>query len=85
MVPDNIWWMALKESCAQQNLEPNWEIFPMATDSRYIRQLNIPAFGFSPIVHTENLMHDHNEYLPVDVFLQGIDYMKQLIIDLANV
>merc|ERR1712137_360405 len=79
MVPDNVWWMTLTECCKNQQLSTSWEIFPMATDSRYLRQLNIPAFGFSPINNTKNLMHDHNEYIPVDVFIKGVDIMENII------
>lgn len=38
-----------------------------ATDSRYLRQVGIPAFGFSPINQTPILLHDHNEFLSAKV------------------
>ncbi len=38
-----------------------------ATDSRYLRQVGIPAFGFSPINRTPILLHDHNEFLSAKV------------------
>lgn len=85
MVPENLWWQSLVKSCESANISTKWEIFPMATDSRYIRFKNIPAFGFSPMINTKNLMHDHNEYIPVEVFLAGIDILQNLIIDLAQV
>jgi aminoacylase len=40
-------------------LEP--QIFPAATDSRYLRQLGVPALGFSPMRHTPVLLHDNDE------------------------
>eukprot|EP00850_Spirogloea_muscicola_P014960 SM000111S18783 [mRNA] locus=s111:91567:99835:- [translate_table: standard] len=41
------------------------EIFPAATDSRYLRYLGTPAVGFSPMRRTPVLLHDHNEVLIV--------------------
>lgn len=63
-------------------LEP--EIFPAATDSRYLRQLKLPALGFSPIRNTPILLHDHNEYLHEDVFLEGIEVMVAVIRALSS-
>lgn len=39
----------------------------LATDSRYLRQVGIPAFGFSPMNRTPILLHDHNEFLSAKV------------------
>jgi len=84
MTTDNEWWKAVQASCDAAGIETDWQIFPMATDSRYLRQANIPAFGISPLSGTTNLMHDHNEYVARDVFLAGITTMKQIVIDLAS-
>lgn len=54
-------------------------IAPGGTDSRYIRALGIPALGFTPINHTKIRLHDHNEYLGAEVFLKGIQIMKNVI------
>ncbi|CAE7880123.1 acy1 [Symbiodinium sp. KB8] len=37
-------------------------LFPAATDSRFLR----------PMKNTPVLLHDHDEFIPVDVFLEGI-------------
>jgi len=81
---DNIWWSRFKESCAKLNMKLNTEIFPAATDSRFIRILGIPAFGFSPINNTPILLHDHNEFLNDKIFLRGIEIYETIITDLAN-
>jgi aminoacylase len=60
------------------------QIFPAATDSRFIRNKNIPAFGFSPMVFTPTLLHDHNEFLNEQVFLKGIEIFVSMITDLAT-
>lgn len=58
-------------------------IFPAATDARYLRSAGIPSFGFSPIDKSPDLLHKHNEYLPVDTYLRGIQIYKNIIKELA--
>ncbi|BAT79156.1 hypothetical protein VIGAN_02198000 [Vigna angularis var. angularis] len=41
------------------------EVFPAATDSRYFRDLELSAIGFSPMANTPLLLHDHNEVIPL--------------------
>lgn len=59
-------------------------MFPAATDSRFLRQLGIPALGFSPMNNTEILLHEHNESLHRDVFLKGIDVYTTILQDLFS-
>ncbi|PXF40602.1 Aminoacylase-1 [Gracilariopsis chorda] len=59
-------------------------IFPAATDSRYIRKKGIPCFGFSPINRSPDLLHKHNEYLPVDTYMRGIRIYENLIQELGD-
>ena len=61
------------------------QIFPAGTDSRYLRELGIPAIGFSPMNNTPILLHDHNEFLNETVFLKGIDIFEDIIENVANV
>ncbi|KAM9814171.1 aminoacylase-1-like [Neosynchiropus ocellatus] len=79
------WWRAFSETCKSMNISLQKEIFPAATDSRFIRALSIPAIGFSPMNRTPILLHNHNEYLNEQVFLRGIDVYAELIPALANV
>lgn len=60
------------------------QIFPGGTDSRYVRQLGIPALGFSPINNTPVLLHDNDEYLGKSTFLKGIEIYCDVIPALAN-
>lgn len=60
-------------------------IFPAATDSRYVRRVGLPAFGFSPMRRTPSLLHDHNEYLERSVYLEGVGIMTSLVHQLASV
>jgi aminoacylase len=65
-------------------IEHRVEIFPGATDSRYIRDAGIPAYGLSPFNNTPILLHDHNEYLHKDVFLKGVEIYEKLIAKLSS-
>jgi len=82
---DNKWWGIFKHSLEQMGCKLDPQIFPAATDSRYLRDKGIPAFGFSPMNHTPILLHDHNEFLNEKIYLKGIDIFCGLISALANV
>lgn len=58
----NLWWLLLEEAIKKADGKVGKpEIFPAATDSRYFRNLGLPAIGFSPMANTPLLLHDHNE------------------------
>ncbi|KAF5287544.1 hypothetical protein FQR65_LT12215 [Abscondita terminalis] len=80
----NYYWRAFKNTFDELGLKMKKEIFPAATDCRYLRALGISALGYSPICDTPVLLHDHDEYLNVDVFLKGIGIYVKLITALAN-
>ncbi|XP_063147990.1 aminoacylase-1 [Candoia aspera] len=79
------WWKAFSDTCKDMNMKLKCEIFPAATDSRYIRAAGHPAIGFSPMNYTPVLLHDHNEFLNEQVFLRGIEIYARLIPALAGV
>ncbi|XP_071484288.1 aminoacylase-1-like isoform X2 [Diadema antillarum] len=81
----NAWWQAFKKACDEEKVELQIEIFPAGTDSRFIREKGIPCLGFSPMNHTEILLHDHNERLNENVFLRGISIYESIIPAVANV
>lgn len=60
-------------------------VFPAGTDSVYMRAIGVPALGFSPINGTPELLHDHNEYLNIDIFLEGIALYQKIIEKISNV
>uniref|UniRef100_A0A8C9ZMZ5 N-acyl-aliphatic-L-amino acid amidohydrolase n=1 Tax=Sander lucioperca TaxID=283035 RepID=A0A8C9ZMZ5_SANLU len=76
---------AFSAACKAMNITLEKEIFPAATDSRFIRAVGIPAIGFSPMNRTPILLHDHNEYLNEHVFLKGISVFERLISALTSV
>jgi len=73
------WWSVLKITLEEVNVQYAAEIFPGATDSRFIRLAGIPAYGISPIRLTDVLLHDNNEYLNEKIFIEGITFYYKLI------
>ncbi|CAL8088927.1 unnamed protein product [Orchesella dallaii] len=80
----NVWWTVFKGVTDELNLKINKKIFPAATDIRFVRQLGIPAFGFSPMNNTPVLLHDHDEYLNEAVYLRGVEIYTALLEKIIN-
>ncbi|XP_058978503.1 aminoacylase-1B-like [Musca domestica] len=80
----NPFWVAFKAAADELTLKVKPQIFTGGTDSRYIRQVGIPALGFSPMNNTPVLLHDHDEFLQADVYLRGIEIYTKIIENLAN-
>uniref|UniRef100_A0A2K5PJ67 Aminoacylase-1 n=1 Tax=Cebus imitator TaxID=2715852 RepID=A0A2K5PJ67_CEBIM len=81
----NPWWAAFSRVCKDMNLTVEPEIHTVATDSRYLRAVGVPALGFSPMNRTPVLLHDHDERLHEAVFLRGVDIYTRLLPALASV
>jgi len=81
---ENIWWTTMKSTLEKLDLKFDPQIFPAATDSRFIRNKGIPAFGFSPMNNTPILLHDNNEFINEQIFLKGIDIFVHLVQALGN-
>ncbi len=64
------------------NLIP--EIFPAATDSRFLRALGYKAFGFSPMRNIAIMLHENDEYIEESVYLEGCHVYVTLIHALAS-
>jgi len=80
----NPWWGIFSEAIhsldfdgVQVSIEK--EVFPAATDSRFLRAMGIPCFGFSPMRNCPILLHEHDEYLPKRTFVEGIRIYEQVI------
>ena len=84
---DGLWWDAFTSALALTGiaLHPP-SIYPAATDSRWIRLAlpDVPCFGFSPMRRTPVLLHDHDEFVPVASFLEGISVYETLLTRLAG-
>ncbi|PWA50251.1 N-acyl-L-amino-acid amidohydrolase [Artemisia annua] len=79
----NPWWAVLKNAIEVSGGELSKpEMLASTTDAKYLRQLGIPALGFSPMKNTPILLHDHNEYLKDTVVFgrnKGIRVHHQII------
>lgn len=75
---DNEWWKVFRGACDQLGVRLETEIFPAATDSRFLRKVGVPALGFSPMNNSPVLLHEHNESLHKDIFLRGIDVYEAI-------
>ncbi|KAG5898148.1 hypothetical protein JTB14_034004 [Gonioctena quinquepunctata] len=81
----NPFWVAFKKATDELGLKLKPQIFPGGTDSRYIREVGLPAIGFSPMNNTPILLHDHDEFLNKTTFLKGIEYYLRILTNVANV
>ena len=77
---------ALRTAAARQSARLDPIIFPMSTDSRYVRHRGIPAFGLTALdgVRSGPLLHQHDENVPLDAFERGIRLFQAVIDQLAN-
>ncbi|XP_041971985.1 aminoacylase-1-like [Aricia agestis] len=80
----NQYWVAIKDAANDLGLKILPIVCPATSDMIYVRSLGIPALGFAPKIRTINRLHDHDEYLPVPVFLQGIDIYVAILMRIAN-
>lgn len=59
-------------------------ICPASTDSRYIRSKGIQVLGFLPLNNVPILAHSHDEYMPVESYLRGVEVTKHVLESLGN-
>ncbi|XP_054729612.1 aminoacylase-1-like [Anastrepha obliqua] len=80
----NPFWIAFGKATSDLSLKIQPLVLPAGSDSTYIREIGIPALGFSPINNTPVLLHDHDEFLQADVYLKGIEIYNKIISAIAN-
>lgn len=80
----NPWYGVFSGAMETMGLKVNPEVFPAATDSRFLRALGIRALGFSPMRDTEVMLHENDEYIPESTFVEGISVYVGLIEALAS-
>lgn len=85
LTPSNKQWLALQKVALKHAVALDPEIFPAATDSRFLRLAGIPAFGISAIKNTPVLLHDHDEFLEESTLVNGIPFYVDLVKALANI
>eukprot|EP00924_Labyrinthula_sp_SR-Ha-C_P015398 maker-scaffold_71-snap-gene-0.3-mRNA-1 protein AED:0.01 eAED:0.01 QI:149/1/1/1/0.5/0.66/3/519/432 len=77
-------WKEFNSVCKQIGVDIDPQIFPAGTDSRFLREAGVQAFGFSPIRKEEILLHEHNEYISRKTFLEGVVVYSHLFQKLGN-
>jgi aminoacylase len=80
----NPWYAVFCDTLATLGIELVPQVFPAATDSRFLRALGIRALGFSPMRNTEILLHENDEYILETNYLEGIGVYFELIQALAS-
>lgn len=75
----NPWFEVFESAMERMGHKVVPQVFPAATDSRFLRELGIRAFGFSPMRNTEIMLHENDEYLEESVFVEGIEVYVRLI------
>lgn len=76
---ENPWYEVFQQAIAGLGMKMEAQVFPAATDSRFLRALGIRAFGFSPMRQTEIMLHENDEYILESTFLEGISVYINLI------
>jgi aminoacylase len=81
----NPWWGLIAQCLSSEHdITAVPMVFPAATDSRFLREMGIKAFGFSPMRRSPILLHEHDEYLDEAVFLEGCSVYVSLITRLSS-
>lgn len=80
----NPWYKVFSDTFGDLDIELDPQVFPAATDSRFLRALGIRALGFSPMRKTEIMLHENDEYVLEENFLEGIGIYVRLIEDLGK-
>ena len=80
----NPWYASFCDALEQMGYKVSPQVFPAATDSRFLRALGIRALGFSPMRNTEIMLHEHDEYILESNFLEGIEVYVGLIRSLGS-
>ena len=84
-LPSGPWWNLFTETLLNEcKISTSAQVFPAATDSRFLRALGVRAFGFSPMKNSPILLHEHDEYLEEAVFLEGCEVYVVLLKALSS-
>ncbi|CAH2047488.1 unnamed protein product, partial [Iphiclides podalirius] len=80
----NPYWVAFKAAADKLGISLAARTFPGGTDSRYVRAAGAKALGFTPVNRTASALHEHDESLPVEQFLRGIEIYESILPAVAN-
>lgn len=81
---NDCFWREIRCALEESGVDYEIKVFPGGTDSRFYRAQGLPAYGISPFRNTPILLHDHNEFLNSNVFLEGIQFYVRLLEKVGN-
>lgn len=81
---DSPFWRAFTQGLAEsRGQSPGPAVYPgvffAATDARFVREVDIPSIGFSPMELMPVLLHKHDEFITVDGYLTGIKTYESIL------
>ncbi|XP_038214591.1 uncharacterized protein LOC119834323 [Zerene cesonia] len=81
----NPYWLAIQDAAMELNIKIQPVVCPATSDMLVLRKLGIPALGFAPNVNMAVRMHNNDEYMPIETFLNGISIITTIVHKLGNV
>jgi len=81
----NPWYQHFVDGVGLSGVKVVPEVFPAATDSRFLRAIGVRALGFSPMRNSEILLHENDENIKEEVYLEGCEVYVKLVQHLASV
>ncbi|XP_045515651.1 aminoacylase-1A-like isoform X2 [Pieris brassicae] len=82
---NNCYWNAMLEAAAELNITIKPVVLAATSDMVVVRKLGIPAIGFNPSINTISRVHNNDEYVNIETFIQGIQVVKNIVMKLSNV
>ncbi|KAH9634483.1 hypothetical protein HF086_005476 [Spodoptera exigua] len=80
----NQYWVTLRNTLNNMGITVRSMVCPATSDIMNLRNLGIPALGFTAKSNTISRIHAKNEYINVETFLRGIEIYTELIKNLGN-
>uniref|UniRef100_A0A2A4K8E3 N-acyl-aliphatic-L-amino acid amidohydrolase n=1 Tax=Heliothis virescens TaxID=7102 RepID=A0A2A4K8E3_HELVI len=81
----NPYWVSMNNTLNDLGIMITPVVCPATSDMLVLRNLGIPAFGFTTKSNTIARLHAKDEYQNVETFLRGIDIYTELVKNLGNI
>ncbi|XP_050664873.1 aminoacylase-1-like isoform X2 [Leptidea sinapis] len=81
----NPYWIAMQKAAEEMDIDIQPVVCFATSDMLYLRNLGIPAIGFAPRRNMVSRIHDIDEYISLDGFLNGIEIFEGIIKRIGNV
>ncbi|XP_022814277.1 aminoacylase-1-like isoform X2 [Spodoptera litura] len=80
----NPYWVTFKNTLNNMGITVRSMVCPATSDIMVLRNLGIPALGFTTKSNTISRIHAKDEYINVETFLRGIEIYTELVKKLGN-